>query len=32
VEAWKKGVEVAGDSKREQKRKEEVQKKIKANE
>jgi tetratricopeptide (TPR) repeat protein len=30
--AWKKGVEVAGDSKREQKRKEEVQKKIKANE
>src|SRR5579875_3538180 len=32
VAAWKKGVEVAGDSKREQKRKEEVQKKIKANE
>jgi Tfp pilus assembly protein PilF len=32
VSAWKKGVEIAGDSKRDQKRKEEVQKKIKANE
>ncbi len=32
VAAWKKGVEIASDSKREQKRKEEVQKKIKANE
>jgi tetratricopeptide (TPR) repeat protein len=32
VAAWKKGVEAAGDSKREQKRKQEVQKKIKANE
>jgi tetratricopeptide (TPR) repeat protein len=32
VAAWKKGVAIAGDSKREQKRKEEVQKKIKANE
>jgi tetratricopeptide (TPR) repeat protein len=32
VAAWKKGVEVASDSKREQKRKEEVQKKIKSNE
>jgi tetratricopeptide (TPR) repeat protein len=32
VDAWKKGVAAAGESKREQKRKEEVQKKIKANE
>jgi tetratricopeptide (TPR) repeat protein len=32
VTAWKKGVESAGDSKRERKRKEEVNKKIKANE
>ncbi|MGH7224871.1 MAG: tetratricopeptide repeat protein, partial [Gemmataceae bacterium] len=32
VAVWKKGVAVAGDSKRERKRKEEVQKKIKANE
>lgn len=32
VAAWKKGVESAGDSKREQKRKDEVNKKIKANE
>jgi tetratricopeptide (TPR) repeat protein len=32
VEAWKKGVQAAGDSKRDQKRKEEVEKKIKANE
>jgi tetratricopeptide (TPR) repeat protein len=32
VDAWKKGVAVAGESKREQKRKEEVQKKIKTNE
>jgi tetratricopeptide (TPR) repeat protein len=32
VAAWKKGVEIAGDSTRELKRKEEVQKKIKANE
>jgi tetratricopeptide (TPR) repeat protein len=32
VAAWKKGVEVAGDSTRDQRRKEEVQKKIKANE
>lgn len=32
VAAWKKGVAVAGDSKRELKRKEEVQKKLKANE
>jgi tetratricopeptide (TPR) repeat protein len=32
VAAWKKGLEAAGDSKREQKRKEEVQKKIKAHE
>ncbi len=31
VAAWKKGVEVAGDSKRERKRKEEVEKKISAN-
>ncbi|HTU88920.1 MAG TPA: tetratricopeptide repeat protein [Gemmataceae bacterium] len=31
VAVWKKGIEVAGDTKREQKRKEEVQKKIKAN-
>ncbi len=32
VAVWKKGVESAGDSKRERKRKEEVQKKLKANE
>jgi tetratricopeptide (TPR) repeat protein len=32
VDAWKKGVAVASESKRDQKRKEEVQKKIKANE
>ncbi len=32
VAAWKKGLQAAGDSKREQKRKEEVEKKIKANE
>lgn len=32
VSTWKKGVEAAGDTKREQKRKEQVQKKIKANE
>jgi tetratricopeptide (TPR) repeat protein len=32
VETWKKGVAAAGESKREQRRKEEVQKKIKANE
>lgn len=32
VAAWKKGIAAAGDSKREQKRKEEVEKKIKANE
>lgn len=32
VATWKKGVQVAGESKREQKRKDEVQKKIKANE
>ncbi len=32
VEAWKKGVAVASESKRDQKRKEEVQRKIKANE
>lgn len=32
VDAWKKGVAVAGDTKRDQKRKEEVQKKIKVNE
>jgi tetratricopeptide (TPR) repeat protein len=32
VAAWKKGVEAAGEAKREQKRKEEVLKKIKANE
>jgi tetratricopeptide (TPR) repeat protein len=32
VEAWKKGVEAAGESKREQQRKTEVEKKIKANE
>lgn len=32
VAVWKKGVEAAGESKRERKRKEEVQKKLKANE
>lgn len=32
VTAWKKGLQAAGDSKRDQKRKEEVEKKIKANE
>ncbi|HEY7327505.1 MAG TPA: tetratricopeptide repeat protein [Gemmataceae bacterium] len=32
VEVWKKGVAAAGDTKREQKRKDEVQKKLKANE
>jgi tetratricopeptide (TPR) repeat protein len=32
VEAWKKGIEVAGTSKREKQRKEEVEKKIKENE
>ncbi|MHB1422548.1 MAG: tetratricopeptide repeat protein [Gemmataceae bacterium] len=32
VAAWKKGVEIAGDTKREQKRKEVVRKKLKANE